>query len=312
MGLACAAGCSSATPERSSVPRFEAGLEAETAFLHQALWDDGNAEVAKYDVREPRYGIMRDGEATVIVVKEDFDADALVKADGSPPDHRVTVMKLNTVLTVPAGVYTYRQMSSAFITRTEGKPVKLTVGSQEWCGMTSKKMEVESDQLVLEAWSYFGAEGNPTFRTPAGARTVLADALPLWLRTLDRNDTSAREVTVYPAQMSNRAVEPDPYQATVRIGEPQALEVPAGSIDSYPVRVTAGDKKATYWFMTEFPHTMVRWERADGGQYDLRWVRRAPYWDMNSPEHREALVPDGPATSDASEPSSPQTSETSR
>lgn len=279
-------------PDAPGPPRFEAGMAAETDALADPLWDDEKAEVAGYVTREARYGTLRDGEATLLTVKETFDAERLVKADApEPPRHTVTVMKLNTVVTVPTGVYTYRQMASTFLTRAEARPVKLAVSSQEWCGTTSKLLEVRGDEASLRAFSYFGAEAERAWRVPLDRDTILADSLPLWLRTLDLERPGERRVRIVDEQLSNRARPPRARSATITVGTPESITVPADTFDTIPVAVTRGDRKDTFWLRRERPHTLIRWDRADGGSYRLRYVTRAPYWDMNGVEDVGRLDP---------------------
>ena len=273
-------------------PRFDAGMPGETAALSDPLWDDGKAEVAGYVTREARYGTLRDGEAVLITVKETFDAEQLVKADApEPPQYPLTVMKLNRLVTVPTGVYTYRQMTSTFLEREDAQPVKLSVSSQEWCGTTAKRLEVHGDSAFLRAFSYFGAEGQRAWPVPMDERTVLADALPLWLRTLDLDRRGERRVRIVDEQMSNRARPPHARDAVINVGTPGSIAVPAGTYDAVPVVVTRGDREETFWLQKDRPHTFVRWDRADGGVYWLRYVERAFYWKMNGVEDVGAIDP---------------------
>lgn len=293
--------------EPAGEPAFEAGATAETPALGHEIWDDGQAEIASYRVVQRKYGELREGEAVLIVVKEDFDADALVKADGPRHPHTVTAMKLNHVLTVPTGVYTYRQMASTWLTRPEGLPLKLAISSQEWCGQTHKVLTVRGDEALLRTFSYFGAEGERAFGVPLDDVTVLGDALPLWLRTLDLEDPSTRTLRVVDEQLSNHAAAPRTRRAQVSVDEPETVDVPAGTFEVVPVTVRRGESVERFAFRREHPHTLVRWDRTDGGHYELAWVRRAPYWDMNGVEDVGALSPPvevpQPAPGDEPQPS---------
>lgn len=274
-------------------PTDGAGMPGERPLFADPLWDDGLAEVASYDVRELRYGELRDATATLIVVKETFDADALVKADGpEPPARAIEVLKLNHVLTVPTGVYTYRQMASVFVRRDRAQLLSLVVGSQEWCGVTHKRLTVRDGRATLRASSYFGGEGDRSFHVPMSERTVLYDALPLWLRTLELERAGAREVELVSQQLSNRAPRPGVAPATLTVGAPRELEVPAGVLEVVPVVVEHAAGRDVLSFAREAPHTLVRWERADGGSYALRAVRRAAYWEMHDVGDVGALGPE--------------------
>ncbi len=270
-----------------------AGGAGERPLFADALWDDGLAEVASYDVRERRYGTLRDATATMIVVKETFDADALVKDDGPERAERtIDVMKLNHVLTVPTGVYTYRQMASVFVTRDRAQPVERVIGSQEWCGITHKRLAVRGGRATLHASSYFGGEGERSFDVPMDDRTVLYDALPLWLRTLELERRHARRVRLVSQQLSNRAPRPELAEATITVGAPRSIVVPAGTREVVPVTVEHAAGTDVLSFAREAPHPLVRWDRADGGSYALRGVRRVAYWELHDLEDVGALGPD--------------------
>jgi hypothetical protein len=286
------AACGVVTGAPDPAPRFEAGLGAEDRLFAGRLWDDGQAEIAYYDTRDPRYDVLRDGRAVLIAVKETLDADALVKADGPPPRHTVDAIKLGHLVDVETGVYAYRQMANAWIERASGRPLRVTVGSQDWCGQTFKVLTMGQDGALVRTFSYFGAEGERAFSVDVDDRTVLGDALPLWVRTLDLDRPGARRIRILDEQLANHARPPSIRDAVVRVGRtPREIETPAGRFDAIPVVVERGDRRETFWLDERPPHPIVRWERPDGGSYQLRRIARAAYWEMNGPEDLGALDP---------------------
>jgi hypothetical protein len=78
-------------------------------------------------------------------------------------------------------------------------------------------------------------------------------------------------------------------EAHIRIGERETLESPAGRFDVVPIEVQHSGGTDVYRFGAQAPHVLVRWERYDGGRYDLQWVRRARYWEMHDPDDVGAL-----------------------
>jgi hypothetical protein len=288
-----------------STPRFASGAGAETDLYERRLWDDGNAEVAIYAARERRYGTLRDSRAVLITVKEDLDTSSLVKADGPYHPHTVEVIKLNTLVTTVTGVYEYRQMSSTWLARRGAHPIRVTLSSQDWCGLTHKTLTVLEGAALLRTDSYFGAEAGRVFRFAVDERTVLGDALPLFVRTLDLRSPGVRRLRIADAQLSSHAPPPRVRDATFEVGLPGVVDVPAGRFGAVPITVLAGDDEDVYWVDAEAPHTLVRWDRADGGTWELDHVRRAPYWAMHDLEHEGALdaepvVPDLPEVPDLS------------
>ena len=263
-----------------------AGAPAEVPLLRARLWNDGKAEISSYATVERRYGILRKGTATLIVVSEPFDPRSLLKVEpGQKPPAVLPVIKLNTIVEVRTGVYTYHQMASVFLRRSDARVVKLTVGSQEWCGVTAKRLEVRGHHKAqLLADSYFGNEGNRDFSLNFDSRAVLGDALPLWLRTLALDKQGVRKLKVLDEQLSNRASKPTWHEAEIRVAGKRWLNVPAGRYRAVEVSVTRASRRDVFWLDEHSPHLLVRWERSDGGRYDLRWSKRAAYWRMNRPQ----------------------------
>src|SRR5436309_14993759 len=75
------------------------------------IWDDGLAEVAKYQARRTVYAKARVFESIYITVKEDFTPKYYAKAD-SPSGQSIPVLKLNMVSTIPTDNYDYRYLTS--------------------------------------------------------------------------------------------------------------------------------------------------------------------------------------------------------
>jgi len=83
------------------------------------LWDDGRAEVSIYEAVEVRYAQPRTGQVVQILVKEDHLPGTWVKADDPSRAGLVPVLKFNWIFKVPTGVYSYEQMLSAFLRRSD-------------------------------------------------------------------------------------------------------------------------------------------------------------------------------------------------
>src|SRR5258705_6691739 len=106
--LTCAAGA--ACRAEMAAGRVDAGPSAANAFAANAIWDDGRAEIDAYEATARRYGVLRSFVAYLIVVKEDFSREQLVKADpGHDPADLLPVLKLNHVIDYQTGIYTYHQ-----------------------------------------------------------------------------------------------------------------------------------------------------------------------------------------------------------
>ena len=61
------------------------------------MWEQGLAEVAKYDAQRTIYGKVRSFEYTLIAVKETFNEEHRVKTDDYNRDDLYDVMKVNKI-----------------------------------------------------------------------------------------------------------------------------------------------------------------------------------------------------------------------
>lgn len=260
-------------------------------FFDEPPWHDGLAEVNLYDAVEVRYGTPRQAnEATLIFVKEDHRAANYTKAD-DPAAADLPAVKLNWVVDVTTGMYTYRQMASVFVNRVTGRPFRQTFASHEWCGNTFKDVRYlpgGGGGYRYAFDSYFGdeASGMRQVAAPAGRVTLFADALPVHVRSLKYEAGATWPVAMLPALWSNRAW-PQRFavtEATVRIDAPEPIEVPAGRFDAWRITVTYADGKADVYHVGAAPaRTLVKLQRADGAVYSLRRSFRTDYWKHNAP-----------------------------
>jgi hypothetical protein len=250
------------------------------AFGSDALWNDGNAEVASYDARDILYGVPRTSRAVLIVVAEDLSPENLVKADAPKAGRSIRVLKLNHVRSIETGMYAYEQMLSAFLDAPALRPVKLSIASHDWCGNTF--VEWRRDRNVLSIRSYF--DGIADRDVPLGPGDALFyDALPLKLRGLDFARTGSGTIRLIETLFTIR---PELSPAAEAL-----LEVrPAG--DRYRVEIRRGAKRDALEFERGFPHRLLLWERADGAVLTLRSARRIRYWEKNRPGDERILEGD--------------------
>lgn len=248
------------------------------------LWNDGNAEVSRYEATDVRYGIPRTSRAALIVVAEDLRRDRLVKPDRPSAAATVRVLKLNHVRSIPTGVYAYQQMLSAFLGADRLDAVKLTVTSHEWCGNTF--VEWRRDRPALEIRTYFEepADADVPF-SPGDA--LFYDALPLALRGLDFDRTREASLRVVDSLFAAHPVPPTVAAARLFVERP---ELPTRA---YRVTLVRGDAKDVFLFDAAFPHGLERWERSDGGSLRRIDTRRFRYWEKNAPGDERLLSEPG-------------------
>jgi hypothetical protein len=131
-------------------------------------WYAGKAEVSRFRLDQARYGEVREGDAVLVFVTEDFLPETQVKFEGRPaPDAPVSVLKLNAMRTFNTGVYPYSTMTSVFSpVAAQNGPYKVTTSVQEWCGHVFMQLNRRDSGYSGVYYSYFQAEGRRRLRTP--------------------------------------------------------------------------------------------------------------------------------------------------
>jgi hypothetical protein len=200
------------------------------------------------------------------------------------------VLKLNWILSIPTGVYSYEQMVSAFLRRPDLGLLRATFSHHEWCGNTWKALRVEPGHAALEYRTYWEGQGEGTTTIPWDDATVASDALPVLLRALPLDREGEYTARVAPTLIGSRLGTPDPVAGLFRI-EP-GVTVPGRSepIAGTRVDLILPGGHDRWWLETAFPHRTLRWERADGAVYRLSTSRRLAYWTLNGPGDEKALV----------------------
>src|SRR5262249_52458683 len=148
-------------------------------------WGDGQAELAGYDLVQPRYGQKREGVALTIFVTETFSNALRVKSDPGkhPESDEFPVMKLNLVEDFPTGIYDYNLMTSTFVAlkavngRSAGSTTKVSFSSQEWCGNVYAQALFDAASVRHESHSYFDGEADRQETLPYPEAGLAEDAL---------------------------------------------------------------------------------------------------------------------------------------
>ncbi len=257
---------------------------ADPARWRQDYWYDGQAEINFYDAKLTYYGEPRETSREVhIVVSEDHDPKQLVKADDWRQPGLIKVLKFNQMRAVQTGVYDYRQMMSAFFDTSDGRFMKLTYGSQEWCGNTFKEVVNYGGTSSFEFNTYWDGQGNGDYEVDFPQDLIPYDSLPVQLRLLNWEIGARFDVELLPSQFSNRVAAPELRSAVIAIQAREAVEVAAGRFEAFRVIVTDAEGEDTFWFEAESPHRMLRWVTASGDVLDLRATKKMAYWKFNSP-----------------------------
>jgi hypothetical protein len=256
-------------------------------------WGDGQAELNGYRLKQPRYGVVRDGTAVLVFVTEDFSDSLRVKADPGkhPPSDVHPVMKLNEVRDFQTGIYHYDVMTSVFARVAAGWPVaKVSFSSQEWCGLVYHHLTPRNGRVAGVFHSYFDGEADGADDLALPADGVFEDVLPILLR-------GWQGAYLAPGQKKSVPYLPSLLFARLahkRLAWGRAEIARAASVDSVTVpagwfRVSTwsvaeeGGPTTTFQFEADPPYRLVRRASTSGEEAVLLGSTRLPYWKLNGP-----------------------------
>jgi len=125
-------------------------------------WYNGEAEITSYKLEQERYGEIREGQAVLVFVTEDFLLEKQVKADNYS-DNNTPILKMNATKNFVTGIYPYSIMQSTFYPVANNQhALKISASVQEWCGHVYTQLNNRDDFEVV-THSYFQGEADSTF-----------------------------------------------------------------------------------------------------------------------------------------------------
>lgn len=275
LGLLTAFACASTT---TTSPEY-----LNLNWAQDALWNDGKAEVAKYQAERIVYGKVRTFEYVYVLVKEDFNEEWQVKTDTYDRDDLFPVMKVNKFARLETDVYPYHYLTSIFYKRENPDEVhKLTNTSQEWCGNTAKAFQIKGNRYVFDYMSYWDGQG--TRRKIVKSGPWFEDQLSYTLRALYFREGLTFEHTLFPTQVTNKATLPEAVNATFTVtkAEPVSLMEVDSTLASgaWSVSVSrASGESMNFWFAEAYPNYLLKMESSDGQKLTLTQVNRDAYWE---------------------------------
>lgn len=245
-------------------------------------WHQGKAEISVFEVEQRRYGQVRRAQQVNVFVTEDFSAQKQVKLDHpeSAGADRTPVLKLNAVRRFNTGIYDYSLMMSVFspMNTPDSRILKATWSLQDWCGQVFAQANRQSDGAYrFRQFSYFESEGD----TDQTLRSELfEDELWTTLRLRPERLEEQGNLELLPSWLFFRFQHAplQTYKAAVRIekGEKESVA---------HVRYADLPRQLSIRFETAWPHRILGWEEADGGQTTtrarLRRILMSDYWNHN-------------------------------
>ncbi len=256
------------------------------------FWYAGEAELNHYDLQQIRYGEVRDGDAILIFVTEDFLTDKQVKLE-SPKNGRdtQTVLKLNFLKEFVTGIYKYNVMTSTFMpVNVNENPHSLKVSSstQEWCGTTYSQLNLRGGQYEVTGHSYF--ENEADYETSLDV-AWLEDELWTQLR-LSPELLPEGEIDIIPSSFAVRSSHNGwaVQKATAVKEKWTGGDMPGENLMSYAVNYEEAGRSLTIVYENEAPYRIAGWietqQTQNGETLEARSVRthtiKEPYWEQNS------------------------------
>lgn len=257
-------------------------------------WFSGEAEINRYRLEQARYGEVREGDAVLIFVTEDFLPELQVKSEsGSRAESGAwLVMKLNQIRKFVTGIYPYSLMTSTFTPLAIDRhpySLKSSTSAQDWCGHTYLQLNYRGDAYRATLHSYFESEADRSFET---GLAWLEDEMMIRVR-LGPEHLPTGEVQMIPGGIFNRLrhhparAEP----ATVSLDEEEAGQ------RTYRIEYPDLSRVVTIRFESEFPYGVLGWEETHPSGFGeprvmtSRAVRtavvRSAYWWRNANADRE-------------------------
>lgn len=243
-------------------------------------WYAGQAEITSYTLSQERYGEMRDGQAVLIFVTEEFLPKIQVKADNPSPQN-IPVLKLNKTKNYLTGIYPYSVMSSTFSpVNTKGHAIKNTYSMQEWCGHVFVQLNNHKN-FEIESRSYFEGEADQQLQLE---KTWLESELWNLIR-INPEELPNGEIKVLPSfeyfRMSHK-----PIAAL----EADGNLVKGDSISTYTLSYPNQKRELRIYFESSFPYEIERWEEThpNGLKTTAEKLKRikSAYWGKNSNDDR--------------------------
>jgi hypothetical protein len=289
--LCCSWACS---PPADSVPSPTAA--ARSAALVSSVdtldyWNQGKAEINRYELRQNRYADQHPGEVVLIFVKEDFLTDLQVKNDRYRNPNSKPVLKTNQLRRFTTGLYDYSIMTSVFTPMDRTPTLKVSLSAQDWCGQSFAQLNYRDEAYRHQLFSYFESEGDVTDTAKAD---WLEDELFNRVRLLGA-DVPTGTFTLIPSltYLRLRHKPYAPYRADISLAPYRGSDFSGTDLLEYAISFPELDKETRIVFEKAAPHRIVGFTETYPSAFDGQPRRTIAtltdslfeaYWDQNAAE----------------------------
>ncbi len=237
-------------------------------------WYAGEAEISSYKLEQARYGEMREGNAVLIFVTEDFLPEVQVKADNQSSSN-IPVLKLNATKNFNTGIYPYSIMQSTFYPVANNQhALKVSSSMQEWCGHVYAQLN-NKDKFNIMSHSYFQGEADENFKLD---KAILENELWAQLR-INPKSLPTGSISVIPSFEFSRLKHVDikPYFVDATLSD-----------GLYTLTYQNLNRSLVIKFNPEFPHDILEWEEMFQSGTKVMSTKatklktiKSPYWQKN-------------------------------
>lgn len=263
-------------------------VKAENSTDFKDYWYQGLAEVNSYHLKQSRYGEIREGDAILVFVTEDFSRKKQVKLDepSQAGEDKVSVLKLNAIKKFKTGLYDYSMMQSTFTPvnrKNFPNSLKTTVTSQEWCGHTFTQLNLEDGNYRLSQFSYFEEEGDKVSKIKA---TLMEDEIWNLIRIAPETIPTGN-VALIPSLFFSRLSHEEIKSKQARI------TVTKRETSNLTIEYLHFERSLSIEFETDFPHKILSWTEKSGDDWlaggatkaNLQKSIQSAYWSKNGGEY---------------------------
>jgi hypothetical protein len=255
----------------------------------KTYWYAGEAEVTSYNLEQARYGEIRDGQAVLIFVTEDFSQSKQVKLDnpsGAASD-AVSVLKMNQTRKFLTGIYPYSVMQSTFTPvdlQEFPATLKTSFSSQEWCGHVYNQLNLVGNAYDQTSFSYFESEGDIKNKIP---QALLEDELFNRIR-IDPESIENGQVQIIPSSIYARLSHDNLQTEVAKISRSEK-----DGVVTLHVKYENIERSLSIYYQKSFPHIIEGWEEVamSGWGDNARKLTttasrkksiKTAYWGLNS------------------------------
>ncbi len=268
--------------------RADSASLTDADYLGQALWNDGNAEVAFYRV-ERDFDVhgkpdRRSFLMGTYLVKHDFDRVRQSKARAGSGANAISAFKWSAFYEFESSnSYQYKYAYVVNASQADLAPLKSSFTSYDWCSNQYRELSFTPDgkaEYLMRSDDYGNAEAS--FDAPEGAYP--AELVPLLVRAIDFRSANPKHFSILLESGATVGV-----SATLEGREPISAE--DGVRDAERIRLAydgdfpsilsrRGEREETYWRGVDSDRALVAMESKS---YRMKLVEivRSPYWSEN-------------------------------